>query len=274
VKKVGHVGTLDPFATGLLIILLAPATRLAEYLLDLPKVYETEITLGATSTTDDSTGYITSPYQGDVPAMTGGEVLSRQYIETTLRSFTGPIQQVPPAYAATKIKGKRAYQYARAGDSVEQAPRKITIYEIKLRHYNYPTLQLQVTCGRGTYIRALARDIGVSLKTGGYCSTLRRLNIGQFAVKDAHQLADLPTKLSTTTLPDETLVDHLPKIMLSADNVAKFKQGKAVEVNSDLLPNTIYAILDTNSKLIGIGQPDPTTPTLLQPTKVLEGWAS
>ncbi len=275
--KVGHAGTLDPLATGLLIILLGPATRLAEYTLGLTKVYETTITLGATSDTDDATGNISPPYEGGVPAPSAGVgVINEDKILATIRSFTGPIQQVPPAYAATKIKGQRAYHYARRGERITQLARPIKIYAIKLVHYRYPKLTLRLTCGRGTYIRALARDIGAALKTGGYCSTLRRLNIGQFAVKDAHQLADLsavqaglPTKLSTALLPDELLVDHLPKLTLTADNVAKFRQGKAVEVNSDLLPNTSYSILDTNSKLIGIGQSDTTITTLLHPHKVL-----
>lgn len=260
IKKVGHAGTLDPFATGLLIVLLGPATRLAEYLLDLPKTYGAEITLGATSDTDDVTGKIFSTKVSDIP--------TENQINQILKTFTGLTQQIPPTYAATKIKGQRAYHYARRGESVPQKPRPIKIYDIKLLGYQYPKLKLRVTCGRGTYIRALARDIGAALKTGGYCSNLRRLAIGKFAVKDAYKMTDLPTKLSTAPLADKLLVDHLPKIILSPDNVAKFKQGKAVEVASALIPNTTYAILDTATQLIGLGRTDPNT-TLLHPHKVL-----
>lgn len=269
-KKVGHAGTLDPFATGLLIIMLEKATRLAEYLLDLPKTYITTIILGATSDTDDITGHIS---QGAVPAVADKRRLgvpSQQEIENTLHYFVGTIQQVPPAYAATKIKGRRAYVYAREGERIEQAARKISIYELTLLDYQYPKLKLRVTGGRGTYIRALARDIGAALKTGAYCSTLCRLAIGQFAVKDAYKLTNLPTELSTAIQPIELLVNHLPKITLSANNVAKFRQGKAVAVSTNLTPITTHSVLDASAKLIGLGRPDPSSPTLLRPHKVFD----
>ena len=176
--RVGHAGTLDPFATGLLIILLGDACKLAGEYLKLDKVYETTIRLGQTSTTGDSEGEITDHH-------TPGLSLSKTEVEEVIAGFVGEITQVPPAFSAIKVGGQRAYKLAREGKSVEIPPRQVTIYSIELLAYTYPELKIRTHVGSGTYIRTLAEDIGEALGTGAYCAALRRTKIARYDVEDA-----------------------------------------------------------------------------------------
>lgn len=175
--RVGHAGTLDPFATGLLVILLGDATKKATEFLKLDKVYEATIRLGATSSTGDPEGDITNNDVRDIP--------SRAQIEKTTQSFIGKIIQIPPAFSAIKINGQRAYKLARAGHAVEMPSREVEIYSIEPLEYSYPVLKIRTHVSSGTYIRTLAEDIGKSLATGAYTAELRRTNIGQYDIKDA-----------------------------------------------------------------------------------------
>ena len=179
--RVGHAGTLDPFATGLLIILLGDATKKADTFLKLDKVYDAEIYLGASSTTGDPEGEITPSGSDIVP--TGDEV------SAVLEGFLGDITQIPPAYSAIKINGQRAYKLARAGKSVEIPERTVTIYSLQQIGYEYPILKIRAHVSSGTYIRTLAEDIGKALGTGAYCQQLRRMRIGDFDIQDAQTLA-------------------------------------------------------------------------------------
>lgn len=174
--KVGHAGTLDPFATGLLVVLLGDACSQADTFLKLDKVYETTIELGKTSSTGDPEGAlsIVSDYQ---PRL--------HDIEKALELFTGEIQQVPPAFSAIKIDGKRAYELARAGKAVDIPTRQVTIHSLDLLAYDYPFVTVRAHVSSGTYIRTLAEDIGKELKTGAYCKALRRTRIGEMSVQDA-----------------------------------------------------------------------------------------
>ncbi len=182
VKRIGHAGTLDPFATGLLIVAIGrEATRKIDGFMKLDKTYETTIYLGATSTTDDITGDIK---QCDAISV-GEKKWSREEIEKTMQKFIGTFEQIPPMFSAIKQNGRRLYKMARAGKVVERKPRAITIHKIYLLKYEWPALILRIKCGSGTYIRALARDLGETLGVGGYCETLRRLQIGGYDVKDA-----------------------------------------------------------------------------------------
>lgn len=242
--KVGHSGTLDPFATGLLIVLISHATRLQDELHLLPKTYEAEITLGATSDTDDSTGTL-EKLVGPVP--------TEQHVIDALGHIKQQTSQIPPAYAAIKINGKKMYEYARAGESVEKKPRPITVYEIILNKYEYPILNISVTCSTGTYIRSIARDIGEALGTGAYCSQLTRTAIGPFELKNAFLPEGLPKVIHSSLIPMEQLVSHIPSIICSEDIVAKYKQGKAGECDETTPINTSIALLDSNKKLFGIG---------------------
>lgn len=178
--KVGHAGTLDPFATGLLVILLGDATKKATEFLKLDKVYEATINLGAISTTGDPEGEITI-----TPQKSSFQGLSLEKIKDVLTTFTGDIRQRPPIFSAIKINGQRAYKLARDGKEVEVPERTVTIHSIELLEYDYPLLKIRTHVGSGTYIRSLAVDIGDALGTGAYCSELRRLSVGGWDVQEA-----------------------------------------------------------------------------------------
>lgn len=175
--RVGHAGTLDPFATGLLIVLLGDACKKAGEFLKLDKVYEATITLGATSTTGDPEGEIT-------PTPTSFQVPFLETVEKALATFVGEIQQRPPIFSAIKVDGKRAYRLARDGKEVELPLRTVTIHSLEIIDYTYPELKIRTHVGSGTYIRSLAVDIGNALGTGAYCSQLRRTAIAQWKLGD------------------------------------------------------------------------------------------
>lgn len=177
--KVGHAGTLDPFATGLLIILRGDATKRAGEFLKLDKVYEATLTLGATSTTGDPEGLITETVDRKTARPKEKEILE------VLAQFTGEITQIPPSYSAIKVGGQRAYKLARAGKSVDIPPRQVTIYSLELLQYNYPQLTIRAHVSSGTYIRTLAEDIGRALGTSAYCRALRRTRIGEYSIDHA-----------------------------------------------------------------------------------------
>lgn len=177
--RVGHAGTLDPFATGLLIILLGEATKKASEFLKLDKVYEAEIMLGATSTTGDPEGEITiTPIDQAVP-------VGKADVERALAELVGEIRQRPPIFSAIKVNGKRAYRLARDGKEVEIPERTVTIYSLELVAYDYPLLKIRIHVSSGTYIRSLAVDIGRILGVGAYCSQLRRTVIDTVSVTSA-----------------------------------------------------------------------------------------
>lgn len=183
-KRVGHAGTLDPMATGLLIVGIGKATKELGKLIGLDKTYKAEITLGAESTTDDKEGIInelrTDNHHSRIP--------DTKDVESALRKFTGKIEQIPPAFSALKINGERAYKKARRGEKVFLKPRPVTVYSIKLIDYQFPALKIETEVSSGTYIRALARDIGKELGCGGYLSALTRTRIGEFYLSDATDL--------------------------------------------------------------------------------------
>ncbi len=180
--KVGHTGTLDPFATGLLVLVYGKETKNAMSLTKLDKVYEAEFTLGKISSTGDP--------EGELTKIEGYEIPDRAQILSTLKKFTGKISQTPPAFSAIKIDGKRAYSLARKGEKVEIPPRNVEIYSLDLIEYDFPYLKIRTHVSSGTYIRSLAEDIGHELKTGAYCSQLRRTKIADYDIENARKLAD------------------------------------------------------------------------------------
>lgn len=179
--KVGHTGTLDPFATGLMILVVGKECKNAEKYSKSDKTYEATIRLGQTSTTGDPEGEII-----DVSNLEPEKV----DIASTLKKFTGEISQTPPIYSAIKIGGRRAYKLARAGEEIEMPKRKVIIYYLELIDYSYPEIKIKTRVSSGTYIRSLAEDIGTSLGTGAYCNQLRRTEIDKWKTDDAQQLSD------------------------------------------------------------------------------------
>ena len=182
--KVGHTGTLDPFATGLMILLVGKGTKRSNEFLKLDKVYEAEIVLGETSTTGDPEGEITETANRT-------DEITKTELEAALVQFTGEIQQVPPAFSAIKINGQRAYKLARKGEEVIMPARTVTVYSLELIEYGHPVVRIRAHVSSGTYIRTLAEDIGQTLGVGAYCRGLRRTKVGDYLIEQTTSLNDL-----------------------------------------------------------------------------------
>jgi tRNA pseudouridine55 synthase len=180
--KVGHTGTLDPLATGLLVLTIGSYCKRAQEFSKLDKIYEVELELGKTSTTEDSEGEITP---------TNKEILPKEDIIKTIDSFVGELQQIPPKFSAIKVDGKRAYKLAREGKEVELEPRRVTVYSIKDIQITGAKVTFTAKVSSGTYIRSLVRDIGEQLGCGAYMSNLRRTQVGNFHIKDAQSIDSL-----------------------------------------------------------------------------------
>ncbi len=266
--KVGHAGTLDPFATGVLIMCLGHATRLAAYVQAAPKRYRADIHLGATSTTDDC--------EGDIIPSPGAVAPPAEAVSTVCREFLGEIQQIPPAHSAVHVDGQRAYKLARQGQAVEIAPRTVTVHTLEILDYTWPRLTVEITCGSGTYIRAIARDIGAALNVGGYCQTLRRLAVGAFTADAASHpdALDLPTDVAdprlalagweTYTLPPSLrpALEHGNALAL-ADLVPA--EPAYAPLPGTTIPSGWAALTDETGMLLALAQHKAD---LLQPRKV------
>ena len=183
--KVGHAGTLDPLATGLVIVCTGKNTKMIEELMGHSKTYETTIRLGATTPSFDM--------ETDEDATFSIEGITRERVEGVLTTFEGEIDQVPPTFSAVKIDGKRAYEHARQGQQIDLPPKRVIIYSIEILSYELPDIILRIKCGRGTYIRAIARDLGERLGCGAYLRSLRRTQVGEYHVADAIKVEDFGT---------------------------------------------------------------------------------
>lgn len=221
-RAVGHAGTLDPLATGALILVLGAATRLSSYLMNAPKVYCAEIVLGATTVTDDA--------EAPLSCLTDVSDISEADIQSVLARFVGTIDQVPPAYAAIKRGGQKLYQLARKGIEVEPVPRRVTITAIEIITWDTPRLRLRIGCESGTYIRSLARDIGAVLGVGGYLHALRRISSGSFTAEALVSLTDLidASSVAAAVFPLDRAVLDLPAVVLDADDLRRVRHGGAV----------------------------------------------
>ena len=186
--KVGHAGTLDPLATGVMILCTGKNTKLIESFQYQTKEYVATIKLGATTPSFD--------LETEVDAEYPTEHITEELVKETLKKFIGEIQQIPPTYSAIKINGKRAYEYARKGDEVELKPKTLVIDEIELLDYKMPEIVVRVVCSKGTYIRALARDIGEALASGGHLTALRRTQIGDIRVENCQQYDDFVNNIN------------------------------------------------------------------------------
>ncbi len=194
-KKVGHAGTLDPFAEGVLIILINNATKLQTKFMDMPKTYIGTLKLGETSSTYDVEGEKTQDTRHN--NQTNPNI---QTVQDTIKSFIGEIDQVPPIHSAIKVNGVRAYKLAWQGEKPELKPRKIKIYDIKILNYEWPRLKIEVDCSRGTYIRSLAHDIGQKLGCGAYLEALTRTKIGKFSIENSTKINELNSQNWTKKL--------------------------------------------------------------------------
>lgn len=186
-KKIGHAGTLDPLAEGLLIVALGKATKMINTFMGLPKKYKTTIDLRSLSSTDDMEGNKTHIKIKKIPTLNDVEKIINN-------KFIGDIEQTPPIYSAIKVNGKRAYDLARKGEVFKLNSRIVHIYKIKILKYEWPYLKLKIKCSKGTYIRSLGKDIGIGLGVGGYLTKLKRLSIGEFKVADSIKLKDINKK--------------------------------------------------------------------------------
>jgi tRNA pseudouridine55 synthase len=262
--RVGHAGTLDPLASGVLVVCVGRATRLIEYVQRMPKTYRTTVRLGARSDTHDADGHI-------VP-VAGTRVPEEAEVRAALTSQVGTIAQRPPEYSAIKLEGRRAYDLARAGESVALPPRPVTIYRIDLISYDWPRLELEVECGGGTYIRSIARDLGEGLGCGALVEVLVRTRIGHFAIEDALD----PLTLSPETIPARLrpaldAVPTLPRLTLSPEQVAAVAQGRPVApegLGVATTPGAEVALVDPDGALVAVGEADPGAGRIL-PRRVL-----
>jgi tRNA pseudouridine55 synthase len=262
--RLGHTGTLDPLATGVLVLCAGVATRLAEYVQQMAKTYRAGLRLGARSDTDDADGTITTIADAPTP--------DRATVEQRLQEFVGEIDQVPPAFSAARVTGRRAYDLARQGRDVTLEPRRVRVYGIDVLRYDYPHLEITVHCGKGTYIRSLARDLGEHLGYGAYVETLRRTRVGPFDVADALGLDADADAARSRLLPLSAAVAELPRVVLNAAEVARLRHGQkvplAAAVQADLIAEAEAAVFDAAGALVAVAGVDSQRRFLL-PAKVL-----
>jgi len=235
IRKVGHAGTLDPAATGLLLIGVGRATRLLRFLGELPKLYEGTGLLGVETSTLDATGDVT----GERPVH-----VTEEEVRAALESFVGEIEQRPPAFSAVKVGGGRLYDAARRGEKLEAAPRRVVVYAFNLRRFDPPQFDFRVRCSGGTYVRSLVADVGGVLGCGAHLKSLRRTGIGPFNVSDARP-PDAPGEL----FPIQAAVAHLAAVTLDADEARVAAHGSVLGPAGIAGP---YRALDPDGRLIGI----------------------
>lgn len=261
-RRVGHTGTLDPFASGLLLLCVGAATRVAEYLVGLPKTYVATLRLGETTDTDDLTGAVVAR------SAAAGEV-SGEALEVALRAQAGEIEQLPPVYSAKKVDGQRLYAVARRGGEVRRAPVRVTIHRIGLLEFTTPDATFEVECSSGTYVRAIARDVGAALGVGAHLRALRRTRVGRFAVEQAVALGALdaiPTAGSGAWLAPAAALAHLPRHTLSAEQARAVAHGRAVAAPQALPGGTPVVLLAPDGALLAIAEAEAGR---LRPRKVL-----
>ncbi len=242
--KVGHCGTLDPLATGVLVLAMGPATRLASFVQRMPKQYTATFLLGRESATDDIEGEVT--LRGDDPVPSTGEIVA------ALPRFTGAIEQRPPVYSAVKVRGRRAYRAARAGETLDLKARTVHVYRLELVRYEYPELTLAIECGGGTYVRSLGRDLASTLGTAAAMSALVRSGVGSFRLEAACKLADLNAgNLAQHLLPPATALGALPKLLVSEAEARRLRSGLSIDRDSSVGDGEVAA-LDAAHELVAI----------------------
>ncbi|MFQ5472592.1 MAG: tRNA pseudouridine(55) synthase TruB [Dehalococcoidia bacterium] len=257
--KVGHAGTLDPMATGVLVVLVGYAVRISEFVMDLPKVYRATITLGQSTDTYDAEGEVTA---------TAPVLASESDVASALSRFVGEIEQTPPPYSAAKIDGKRAYKLARQGKATLPPPRIARIHRLELIRFDSPCVEIEVECAKGTYIRSIGHDLGIALGCGAHISALVRTRIGPFDIESAVDSATLPEALlnggwESLLRPTDLGLAHLSSMTVEIEDEKDLRHGQPVEIGSASLTPAI-AVSDgltargyaEDGSLIGIIQYD------------------
>ncbi len=261
-KRVGHAGTLDPMATGVLIVCLGQAVRVAEYLTDHDKTYRARVRLGVETDTYDATGQTVSTREIHV---------TPDEVQAALAAFVGKLSQVPPAHSAVQKDGVRAYKLARRGVAVEMTPRDVEIYSITLRSIELPEVEFDVHCSKGTYIRSLAHDLGAKLGTGGHLSALTRLASGPFTLEQSLTLEELEQvmargELAQHLLPMDLALKGFPEIRLSDKQAWAVRNGQYLAAPADLTGD-LFRAYDEDGNLVGLLENDGKH---LRPKKMLD----
>ncbi len=229
IRRAGHTGTLDPRASGVLVVLIGPAVRLSEYVSASDKRYQAVISLGATTDTYDADGRILNR----APV-----TITEEQFENALRQFVGEIEQVPPPYSAIKVKGRRAYDMAREGEEVELEPRKIKVYSLELLEWAPPEAVIDVYCSSGTYVRSLAHDLGMTLGCGAHLVGLRRTKSGRFTLRDAVPLRKLRDSFEIGNwyqylIPAAEALSDWPSVELTIEQVDQIRHGHRIGAEPD-----------------------------------------
>jgi tRNA pseudouridine55 synthase len=244
IKKIGHAGTLDPQAAGVLPLCLGQATRLIEFLTDHDKEYLCEMTLGITTTTQDA--------WGEVVERKDCRQITSEMIKQVLPQFNGKITQLVPAYSAVKVQGVPLYKKARLGMKIEPIARQVLIYKLEIIKFEPPKLTFLVHCSKGTYVRTICHDLGQALGVGGHLSFLLRTRVGKFVLADSLTLEEIAFLQEKSLLPLEYCVQGLAQIVLSDSELIKIKQGQKVtitELTELITPGTDLAVLNDQGKL-------------------------
>jgi len=281
-RRVGHTGTLDPFATGVLVCCIGRATRLVQFLVGLDKAYIGTVRLGYATDTQDATGKQIAPLRTS-------KELSLEELRKTLSAFVGQQLQTPPMFSAKKVGGKRLYEAARKGLELAREPVSIVVHSIDLAEGDRDLLSrneddtcdfaMRVCCSSGTYIRTLADDIGRSLGVGGHLTSLRRLRVGHFDLNDALTLEELESgsraELEAELLDGSRMVSHLPRVVLDKERVSLISNGRQISLSESEAKSIegwsgLLGLCDPEGRLVGIGEQDPVD-ALVRPRVVLTG---
>ncbi len=247
-RRAGHTGTLDPRASGVLVVLVGPAVRLSEFVSASDKRYQAIIRLGSTTDTFDADGKITQSAQS--------VNVTEEQFEKVLATFVGEIEQTPPPYSAVKVQGRKAYEMARQGEEVELAPRKITVHHLEVLEWAPPEVVIDVHCSSGTYVRSLANDLGATLGCGAYLVGLRRTKSGRFSLREATPLRKLQEAFHAGDwyqylIPAAEALAEWPAIELSPDDVENVRHGHRVKAGPDAKPGSVRGV-STQGELVAL----------------------
>ena len=247
-RRAGHTGTLDPRASGVLVILVGPAVRLSEFVSASDKRYQAIIRLGSTTDTFDADGKFTN---SDEPVN-----VTEEQFEKVLNTFIGEIEQTPPPYSAVKVQGRKAYEMARNGEEVELAPRKITVHHLEVLEWAPPEVVIDVHCSSGTYVRSLANDLGTVLGCGAYLVGLRRTKSGRFSLRDATPLRKLQEAFHAGNwyqylIPAAEALAEWPAVELNPDEVEDVRHGHRVKAAADAVPGMVRGV-STQGELVAL----------------------